>query len=53
MRNQRAISLVISNLDRPKPQVLINVVFLEVTYNNASDIGFEGGWNKNVPNGTS
>jgi len=48
-----AISLVISNLDRPKPQVLINVVFLEVTYNNASDIGFEGGWNKNVPNGTS
>jgi general secretion pathway protein D len=42
----RAISLVISNLDRPKPQVLISVVFLEVTYNTASDIGIEGGFNK-------
>src|SRR5215831_19758304 len=29
------ISEVISNLDRPKPQVLIKVVFLELTYNNA------------------
>jgi general secretion pathway protein D len=48
-----ALSLVISNLDRPKPQVLINVVFLEVTYNNASDIGIEGGWNKAVNEGTT
>jgi len=46
----RAISLVISNLDRPKPQVIINVLFLEVTHNNASDIGFEGGWNKQIQN---
>ena len=46
----RALSLVISNLDRPKPQVLINVLFLEVTYNNASDIGIEGGWNKQFQN---
>src|ERR1035438_8125508 len=36
------IKQVIHGLDRPKPQVLIKVVFLEVTYNNASDIGIEG-----------
>jgi general secretion pathway protein D len=48
-----ALSLVISNLDRPKPQVLINVVFLEVTYNNASDIGIEGGWDKQIQNNGS
>jgi len=39
------ISQVISNLDIPKPQVLIKVVFLEVTYNNGYDIGIEGGFN--------
>src|SRR5512143_3087393 len=44
------ISQVLSNLDRPKPQVLIKVVFLEVAYNNASDIGIEGGWGKNIGN---
>jgi len=38
------ISQVLSNLDRPKPQVLIKVVFLEILRNNASDIGIEGGW---------
>jgi general secretion pathway protein D len=38
------ISQVISNLDIPKPQVLIKVVFLEVTYNNSYDIGIEGGF---------
>src|SRR5665213_3155068 len=31
------ISQVVSNLDRPKPQVLIKVVFLQVTYNNGYD----------------
>jgi type II secretory pathway component GspD/PulD (secretin) len=36
------IKQVIRGLDHPKPQVLIKVVFLEVTYNNASDIGVEG-----------
>jgi type II secretion system protein D len=45
------ISNVISNLDSPKPQVLINVVFVEVQLNNSSDIGVEGGWAKNVGNG--
>ena len=47
---QKYISMVLSNLDRPKPQVLIKVVFLEVTHNNASDIGIEGGWAGQVGN---
>jgi type II secretion system protein D len=46
------ISQVLTNLDRPKPQVLIKVVFLEVTHNNASDIGLEGGWGKQSIDGT-
>jgi general secretion pathway protein D len=46
------ISQVLSNLDRPKPQVLIKVAFLEVNHNNASDIGIEGGWGKQGMNGT-
>ena len=40
----KQISQVISNLDHPRPQVLIKVVFLEVQHNDASDIGMEGGW---------
>ena len=46
------ISQVLTNLDRPKPQVLIKVIFLEVTHNNASDIGLEGGWGKQSIDGT-
>lgn len=42
------ISQVISNLDRPKPQVLIKVVFAEVTYNNSLDVGVEGSYHKNI-----
>jgi len=41
------VSQVVSNLDRPKPQVLIKVVFLEVTHNDSLDIGIEGGYKKN------
>jgi general secretion pathway protein D len=37
------ISQVVSNLDRPRPQVLIKVVFLEVTHRDSLDIGIEGG----------
>jgi len=48
----RYIAQVLTNLDRPKPQVLIKVVFVEVTYNNASDIGIEGGWGRQGMNGT-
>jgi general secretion pathway protein D len=36
------IRQVLNNLDHPKPQVLIKVVFLEVDHNNSSDIGIEG-----------
>ena len=42
------IGSVISSLDRPKPQVLIKVVFLEVTYREGLDVGVEGGITKNV-----
>ena len=48
-----SISNVIAKLDRVKPQVLIKVVFLEVTYNNSSDIGVEGGFTRNVTNSSS
>ncbi len=33
---------VLRNLDRPKPQVLIKVVFLQVTHKDTTDIGIEG-----------
>jgi len=36
------VGQVITNLDRPKPQVLINVVFLEATYSAGLDFGVEG-----------
>jgi general secretion pathway protein D len=47
------VSQVVTNLDRPKPQVLIKVVFLEVTLNDSLDIGLEGGWRKNIGNSTT
>lgn len=43
-----SISKVVQNLDRPKPQVLIKVVFLEVQHSDSSDIGVEGGWSHNL-----
>jgi type II secretory pathway component GspD/PulD (secretin) len=42
------VSNVVANLNRPKPQVLIKVVFLEVTYSKGLDIGLEGGVKKTV-----
>jgi type II secretion system protein D len=47
------VSQVITNLDRPKPQVLIKVVFLEVTYRNALDLGIEGAYRKGFGNGAT
>jgi general secretion pathway protein D len=44
------IGQVLTNLDRPKPQVLIKVVFLEVTRNDNSDIGLEGSFGKSIGN---
>lgn len=49
-KTRQYISQVVSNLDRPKPQVLIKVVFLEVTHNNSSDIGIDGAYTKNLGN---
>jgi len=42
------VSQVVTNLDRPKPQVLIKVVFLEVSHNDGSDIGVEGTFRKQM-----
>ena len=47
----KAIGQVLTNLDRPKPQVLIKVVFLEVTHTDGSDIGIEGSFSKNIGSG--
>ena len=47
---RQQISSVIANLDAPKPQVLIKVVFVEVQHNNASEIGVQAtytGFNDN------
>jgi general secretion pathway protein D len=41
----KALMEVIKNLDKPQPQVLIKVVFLEVTHNNSLDVGIEGQYN--------
>ncbi len=43
-----AVTKAMAALDRPKPQVMIKVVFLEVTYNNGVDIGLEGNFTKGV-----
>ena len=37
-----SVSNLVKQLDVPKPQVLINVVFLEVTHDSAYDVGVEG-----------
>jgi general secretion pathway protein D len=42
----KQIGEVISNLDRAVPQVLIKVVFLEVTYRKGLDLGVEGNYQK-------
>jgi len=47
------IGQVITNLNRPPPQVLINVVFLEVTHRKGSDIGVEGNYRKAVDDQTT
>lgn len=39
------IGNLITELDQPKPQVLIKVLFLEVTYRNGLDYGAEGSFN--------
>lgn len=46
----RELTKVIQNLDKPKPQVLIKVVFLEITYNKGLDVGLEGSYTANFRN---
>jgi type II secretion system protein D len=43
---------VIQNLDRPKPQVLINVVFMQVTLGNDLDLGVEASYTHRINNST-
>jgi general secretion pathway protein D len=50
--NNQAVLTALRGLDRPKPQVFIKCVFLEVTYNNGLDVGFEGGISHNMNNGS-
>jgi len=45
------IAKVIANLDHPKPQVLIKVVFIEVTLDKDLDVGVEGNYTFNIGHG--
>ena len=52
------IAKVIASLDKPKPQVRINVVFLQITHENDLDLGAEASYAgpisiKTNPNGTA
>ncbi len=42
------IKTIIASLDRPKPQVLINVVFLQVTHGDDLDFGVEASYTGNL-----
>jgi len=44
---------VIDNLDHPKPQVLIKVVFVEVTLDKNLDVGLEGSYSFRVGSGST
>jgi len=45
---QTSIAKVINNLDHPKPQVLIKVVFVEVTIDKDIDVGIDGSYKFNI-----
>ena len=45
---QKEITHVIKNLDRPKPQVLIKVLFAQVSLDDSTDFGVEGSYAFNV-----
>ena len=47
------IEKIIKNLDRPKPQVLIKVLFAQVTLDNNTDFGVEGGYAFNAASRSS
>jgi len=46
-----SIAKVIAKLDNPKPQVLIKVVFVEVTFDKDFDVGLEGNYTVKVGGG--
>jgi general secretion pathway protein D len=48
-----SVSNLVKGLDRPKPQALIKVVFLEVTHDNALDFGVEGSYNPQLGGNTA
>jgi type II secretory pathway component GspD/PulD (secretin) len=39
------IKAILAQLDKPKPQVMINVVFVQVSHDKNLDLGAEGVWN--------
>ena len=41
---QASVAKIITNLDHPKPQVLIKCVIVEVSLNKDLDVGLEGGY---------
>jgi type II secretory pathway component GspD/PulD (secretin) len=47
------ISNVLKNLDMPKPQVLIKVVFMELNRNSSSEIGLSGAYTRGLGNSSS
>eukprot|EP01035_Chromulina_nebulosa_P053225 gene53225-72722_t len=52
------IKAIVASLDKPKPQVLINVVFMQVTHDNSFDLGAEAKYKgpisiKTNPEGTA
>lgn len=46
------VEKIIRSLDQPRPQVLIKVVFVEVTWDKSLDLGLEGSYTFNVGNPT-
>jgi type II secretory pathway component GspD/PulD (secretin) len=47
------ISNIIANLDAPKPQVLIKVVFMELVRNDSLELGFQAGLTRPLGNSSS
>lgn len=47
------IGQIIRHLDKPKPQVLIKVAFVEITHNNDLDIGLEASYTKTIGSTTN
>ena len=48
-----SVRSVLTNLDKPKPQVLIKVVFLQVMRNTGLDLGVEGAYSGNMGGGNT